>query len=479
MKRKLKLGKVGVLLMAALFFMSSCDSDDDKKWTATVDPVLTLSADKIHSKPGRTFTIEGRIEDEVGIKSISLKIDEWYLDKVIELNKDDAIIKAYDLNYSFLIPESAEDKEFEIDVAVTNLGGLITSKTLKVFMDGDFVDPVLQVSSPVDGLTIEPTEETPLDLLCTISDDRQLGYLIVEEENLNFYDSISFVGMGVSLYDYAQTVMLPAEKQSYHFNFTVADSAGLLVTTMRTVEASFVYQKMYLADVETDAELVSDLFGVPMLIETTGSNTFVAEYYSAAANTEVKFIPQTSSFDPHCFGIDPSNSEKLIDSREALPIILPEVGYYRINIDVNELTFSVEKFVPDYWFFESKTEFPDDDDYINSTWVGELGIVGKGFPEYPDQNWSTGNPVTFDRDPDNLYRFTKTLDMEGTVEMIFQPQHPWGWWPDPFWRFDRSVDPEMTVLKGGNNVTMEVPSRIRYTITFDSYLNRAKAVKVD
>ncbi len=470
---------IGKLLMClTLLTIVSCD-DDEKKWTATSDPVLMLSSENIHSEPGRTFAIEGVLEDEVGLKSVELNIDEWYLDKAIELYKGDDVVYDYALDYSFKIPEDAQDKEYVITVTVTNLGGLSTTKTLNVYMDGDFNDPTISVESPVDGLTIEPSEEILLDLDCNISDDRQLGYLVVEEENLNLYDSISFKGKGLDIYEYARTVTLPAEVQEYTFNFTVADSAGLVVNSRRTVDASFVYKKMYLADVNTDEELVSDLFGVPMLITTTGSNLFEAEYYSTQPNTEVRFIPQASSFAPHCFGIDPSDSEKLIDSKDALPIIIPEVGYYKISIDINNLTYNFEKFTPDYWYFESKTEFPNDDDYISSSWVGELGIVGKGFPEYPDQSWSTANPITLDRDPDNLYRFTKTLDMEGNVEMIFQPQHPWGWWPEPYWRFDRAFDPETTVLKGGENVSMEVTTRTTYTIIFDSYLNRAKAIKVE
>ncbi len=467
-----------LMMCLTLLTFVSCDDDDEKKWTATTDPVLTLSSDIIHSEEGRSFTIKGYVTDEVGIKAINLNIDEWYLNKTIEVNKDVEIVNNYDLNYNFKIPEDAEDKEFVVKITVANLGGLTTTKTLSVFMDGDFVNPVIKVSSPVDGLTVEPSSETLLDLVCNISDDKQLGYLVVKEENLNLYDSISFKGKGLASYLYSNVVTLPAEVQEYSFNFTVADSAGLVVTSSRKVDASFVYQKMYLADVQTEEGLVSDLFGVPMLINTTGENVFEAEYYSSGNNTEVRFIPQKSSFAPHCFGVDPSDSEKLVDSPDALPIVLPEVGYYRISIDLNDLSYAYEKFTPEYWYFESKTEYPNDDDYINSTWIGELGIVGKGFPEY-DQDWSTTNPITLDRDPDNLYRFTKTLDLEGSVEMIFSPQHPWGWWPEPYWRFDRAVDPETTVLKGGENLSMEVETRTTYTIIFDSYLNRAQAIKTE
>nr|WP_321452980.1 hypothetical protein [uncultured Carboxylicivirga sp.] len=474
MKKWFLTGKL--LACMSLLLLASCD-DDEKSWTATTDPVLTFASDNIHSQPGRTLTIGGTVTDEVGLKSIEINIDEWFLDKTIEVYKGDEVKQEFDLGYKFLVPADSEDKEFIIKVTVTNLGGRTTTKDLSVFMDGDFENPTLDVTSPADGLTVEPSSEQELTLSAKIEDARQLGYIVVEEPTLAFYDSISFMGQGLTSYEYASTVTLPAEVAEYSFTFSVADSAGLVVNATRGVSASYVYAKMYLADVATDAELVSDLFGVPMLIKTTGTNVFQAEYYSAVPNTEVKFIPQTSSFAPHCFGIDPANSEKFIDSQDALPVVLPEVGYYRINFDLNDLSYSVEKFTPDYWYYESRTESTDDD-YISSTWIGELGIVGKGFPEY-DQNWGTGNPITFDRDPDNLYVFTKTLDLYGDVEMIFSPQHPWGWWPEPFWRFDNGSNPETTKLNGGNNISINVPTRTRYTITFDSYLNRVKAVKVE
>ena len=478
MKKWFSMGKL--LLCLGLLTLVSCNDDDEKKWAATTDPVLTLSSDNIHSEPGRTFAIEGYVADEVGIKSIQLNIDEWYLNKTIEVNKEGAIVNDYDLNYSFLIPEDAEHKEFVVTVTVTNLGDLTTTKSLSVFMDGDFVNPVLDVKSPVNGLTLAPEGELPVDIHVLLSDTRQLGYFVAEEVSLNYYDSISFEGTGKLDYEYQYTATLPAQLGEYNFSFTVADSAGNVVSADRIVKASFDFDKLYLADVKTDAELVSDLFGVPMLITKTAPYNFEAKYYSEAAGTEIKFIPQTTSFAPHCYGIDPNDETKLInDPENALPIVLDAKGYFKIIVDLEALTYSVEQYTPDTWYYEPKMEYPNDDSYIESEYVGKLGLVGKGFPDYPDQSWATWASIPFDRDPENNYRFYKTIDMEGTVEFIFQPEHPWGWWPEPFWRFDRKVDPEATILKGGDNVAMEVPERTTYKVIFDSHLNRAKVIKVE
>ncbi|MFT3738102.1 MAG: hypothetical protein QM786_05050 [Breznakibacter sp.] len=473
MGRKLYLGFFTLLLMA-LAITVACEDDGGKKWTVTSGPGLTLTSDEIHSKQGRTFVIQGVVTDEVGVDKVNLNIDEWYLDRDIQVMKKDSLVKSYNLYYSFAIPDDATDKEYIVTVTVTNVGGLTMTKQLTVSMNGDFDSPTLSVSEPASGLTVTPSTEVDLAIKCTLSDARQLGYFVVKESSLDLYDSISFMGTGAQTYTYSKTVTLPAVVADYTFNFTLADSAGLVVTNSRTVKASFVYEKMYLADVATDAELVSDLFGVPMLITTSGTNKFVAQYYSEKTNSEVRFLPQTTSFSPHCYGIDPDNNNKLVDSQDALPIVLPEIGYYRITIDVDALTYSVEKYTPTDTPYASNTSTTDDNLYL-----GELGIIGKGFPGYTDQNWSPKTAIIFDRDASNSYRFTKTLDMEGDVEFIFGPQHQSGWWPEPFWRFDRKVDPEATILKGGDNVDMDVSSRTTYKVVFDSHLNRAKVVKVN
>ncbi|WP_016777462.1 Ig-like domain repeat protein [Anaerophaga thermohalophila] len=457
-----------------------CDDDSEKSWSVDSDPVLELKAAEIHSQQGRTIRIEGTVSDEVGIKKINLNIDDWYLDRDIQISTNDSLVKEYDLRYDFEVPADAPDKGHTIRVTAYNMGDRSASQTVEVFMDGDFDNPVLDVENPVNGLTMAPETEIPVDINALLTDSRQLGYFVVKEPSINFYDSVSFMGTGKMQHEYQNTAALPAEVGEYNFEFILADSAGNKVSESRLVKASFDFDKLYLADVDTDEELTSDLFGVPMLISKTEPYNFEAEYYSEAPGTEVRFIPQTTSFEPHCYGLDPDDPSKLInDPQNALPIVLEEKGYYRITLDLENLTYEVESYVPDDWYFEPKMEHPDDDSYIETEYVGNLGLVGKGFPEYPDQNWATWAAIEFERDPENNYRFYKTLDMEGTVEFIFQPEHPWGWWPEPFWRFDRKVDPEKTILKGGDNVAMEVPERTTYKVTFDSHLNRAKVVPVE
>lgn len=471
------------LMVASIIFFNllwGCDDDDGQSWSVDSDPVFQLASAEIHTEQGRTIRIEGVASDEVGVKKINLKIDDWYLDRDIQISTNDSLVKEYNLWYDFEVPEDAATREYNIQITVYNMGDRSVSETVSVYMDGDFVSPVLVLQNPVDGLTLAPEGEIPVEIYALLSDSRQLGYFVAKESSINFYDSISFMGTGALSYEYQYTATLPAEVGEYHFEFLLADSAGNVVSESRLVNASFDFEKMYLADVDTEEALTSDLFGVPMVITKTAPYNFEAQYYSEGPGTEIRFIPQTTSFSPHCYGVDPDNPDKLINDPEtALPIVLEGKGYYRITLDLENLIYEVESYVPDDWYFEPQMEHPDDDAYIETEYVGKLGIVGKGFPEYPDQNWATWAAIEFERDPENNYRFYKTLDMEGDVEFIFQPEHPWGWWPEPFWRFDSKENPEKTVLKGGDNVALTVPVRTTYKVTFDSHLNRAKVVPVE
>lgn len=470
-----------IFIVVLLFSIGSwgCD-DDDKTWDADSDPELSLSTEKIHSEQGRTINIKGTIKDDLGIKSINININEWFLDKDIQIFSADSLVKNYNLDYSFLIPKDAEDKESIIKVTVYNIGDRSTSQDIKVYMDGDFKKPGMDIKKPVDGLTLAPEEEIPLDISVNLSDERQLGYFIIEESNLEFKDSISFMGRGLRTASYTKTIILPATVGEYKFSFMLADSAGNTITKEHNVKASYDFDKLYLADVSNDAELVSDLFGVPMLINKVKPYNFEGKYYAETPGTKIRFIPQTSSFNPHCYGIDPNNANKLINNpHEAIPIVLDEVGYYLITVDLENLTYNVESYVPTNEYFMPKMDQPNDDSYIESTYFGKLGLVGKGFPEYPDQDWTTWASIPFDRDPENNYRFYKTIDLEGEVEFIFQPEHPWGWWPEPFWRFDRSTDPERNVANGGENFKANVLDRTTYKIIFDSHLNRSKAILIE
>lgn len=471
--------------LIGLLFLAGCKEKNSKP-EANDPPAIQLKASTVHSVQGRVIVVEGTITDAVGIESINLKNMDWYLDKTIVL-KQDTVHKTYNLSYKFLIPSSAPDSVQSIFITVTNVGGKETTAKLSVAMDGDFNSPTISFAGLVtDGAVLVPGPTDNFDINFTIADDRRLGYLVIKESTLGLNDSISPIAG--KQYNYINnTIPIPQYKASYAFTVTFADSAGNTVTKQVNVQVnvSWDFDKMYLSDVSTKDLLTSDLFGVPMLVDKTAPYTYEAKYFCEAPNTAIKFLAQKTDFGPNCFGIDPNNTSKLKNSVTANGIILPDVGYYKITFstDPADLSYSVTKFDPmsdpnrPALFVTNTSVDPGSGNY-----VGVLGLIGTGFADCPNMNWSPAQIANYPalqlkEDATYVYRWTTTVALNGNVQFIIGPEHPWNWWPNPFWRFDQKNDPEMTVFEGGNNVDMTVSTKTTYTFVWDQYLNRAKMIK--
>nr|WP_321453972.1 hypothetical protein [uncultured Carboxylicivirga sp.] len=474
--KKVYLVSTFLMIAFASLFIISCD-DDEKVWESSGNPTIEMVTAEVHTGQGRTMKIEAIVKDGVGIKSINLLKEDWFLDRTIEFVPD-SMVKEYNLSYNFLVPVEAADDATNLVLTVENLGGDVTSTNVDIFMDEDYTNPVLSIASPIDGVTLQPVNPNMVDITCELSDDRALGYFVVKEEKLDIYDSISFVGTTQLSYSYTNSVDVGGDPETYTFHYAVADSAGNVVNRSTVVKVSSDFDKLYLSDVETEEQLTNDLFGVPMLIDKVAPYTFQAKYYSSAPGTEVKFLPQKANFTPHCYGIDPNNESKLINSPEtALPIVLPEQGYYVIDLNLETMDYSFEKFTPTDDPY-SASIYENEDDMNN--YVGQLCVIGAGWTDFQNTTgWGWDGPDANRQmtvDPENPYIYTREEELEGNFQMIFGPYHPWGWWMNPYWRFDNASDPEKTVPQGGDNVNMDVPVKATYIITFDTYLNRCKVV---
>lgn len=456
------------LLAMFLVILPGCQKNETELTSS--GPTLKLSSSILHWVPNKTLTVQGNASaTDVGLKSIRIQMNDWYLDKTITFN--DSIVKSYDLNYKFLVPSDASlSKSYVVTVTATDRAGKTAVSTINVAMDGDFDVPVFKtVPDAALTLVVAPTTET-FRASFKLSDNKALGYILIKSgDPLNISDSIPLKGTSATVQkDYT----IPNSLSSYTFTYTLADSAGNQISqsTVLTVSEMPDFDKMYLADVKTSEELNSDLFGVPMRIDHTGAYTYQADYYSAAPNTEVRFIPQKTDFQPNCFGLDPTKTT-IIDDPNALPIVLPEKGYYKINFNTKTGTYSYSKYTPTEPTPNSLTY-----DLGGTPTPVQIGLIGKGFADHPDQSWSPSTAILLTQDADNPYIYRVNVTLSGNVQFIIGPQHPWNWWPDPFWRFDSKSNPEICIKGGGDNVDLNVTNPTKYTFIFDAHLSRAKMI---
>jgi hypothetical protein len=459
---------------------------EDERINDTSTPEIGMEETMLHTQQGESIIISGTASDPISLASINIYNEDWFLDKTIDLDED-SVITDYTLSYTFEVPDTS-DYEEELLITVTNIGGVTNSATLKVVMDGDFEAPeIINDSEVSDGSTIMPEEGDVFDLDFTFTDNVKLGYVTIKESNLGLCDSI-YEFSNEKLFNYTNdTISVPLAATDYSFKLNCVDSAGNSTSLTIDVTASYStnYDTMYIADVETAAELNSDLFGVPMLINKTDDYTYEASYFCEEANTKVRFIPQTTSFSPVCFGGDPDDDTKLINSSDADGITLSARGYYKITINTEDLSYTVETFdptteddAPDVYVVNNGSDVEDAD------YIGVLGLIGTGFSNCPDMSWSPSAIASYDelqleQDETYVYHWSTTVTVSGNVQFIIGPEHQSDWWPEPYWRFDRQNDPLKTKLNSGNNVDMDVDSETTFEFIFDQYLNRAKMIKVE
>lgn len=484
---QIKLFRPAILwtFLATLFLCVGCSKDDYPNVDGK-NPIIALSADHIQTEPGRKFTISGKVTDNDGLKSIRLENSDLSLDKTIDLLEIyGKPVDSYDLDYNFLTALTLEGNNFPIKVTATDVGGRTTDATLSVTMDGDFTAPTF-VIVPDTAITVLIKSQTVLKVHFAAADNKALNYVKITIPSLNISDSIPVAD--VKEFDAIKLYTLPSSASKYPMTITAVDKFSNKVVRNCVISVSQMpdFAKMYLTDVTDVKQLTSDLFGVPMLIEHTGAYQYRARYYSEAANTKVRFIPQKTDFSPICFGINPDNTNVLTDEPDySQPIILPTKGYYVITFNTQTGAYSVNPYVP--------TDTPlaigsalnlNGSNAVDGTIPFEIGLAGAGLPGVAQ--WSPSDPLVLTQDADNKFLFyaQMSLTIGATIEFTITPKHSWGWWIEPFWRFENgdvdSGENESNTKNTGKNMTkVTVKKTGKYMFKFDTHLLRSRLYLID
>lgn len=473
-----------LLAMTAVTFATSCSDDDNFSDVDGKAPTIALETDHIQTEAGRQFTIAGQVKDADGIRSIRLQNSDMLLDKTINLLElyGDSLIYDYKLAYKYTSKKDWTDSSsFPVNITVEDIGGRTTSATLTVSADGDFTNPEFSVA-PSGELTVL-VQNPKLTLGFTVTDNKRLDYIQVECPALGINDRIDAAGQ--SEMKVKKVYEVPSEKQSCLLTVTAYDKFNNKVMAQSTVNVDEMpdFEKMYLADVASAKDLTSDVYGVPMVIDHTGPYEYTAHYYNQKAGTKVRFIPQMTDFEPICFGVDPSDNSVLInDASSALGIELNEVAYYEIKLNIVTGAYSVKTYEPttEKMTLDGSTTIDFGDG--SGAQPAQICLAGGGLPGTP--SWTTNqnnDAFILSQDAANKYLLYRECELEaGTeIEYTISQTHWWGWWPEPYWRFDGSEFNEKNVKNGGDNMKKsKVPATGKYRIEFDYHLLRSRIIPV-
>ena len=428
---------------------TGCSDDDGYADVDGQNPAMALTTDHIQTAAGRSFTIAGTLTDADGIASISLVCPDLYLNKTIDLIEIYGEPQTtYELSYSYKLEPDELGESFTVIVTVTDVGGRQVSQNVLVTMDGDFENPVFTVK-PSSDLTVLIATETGFTLNFSVSDDRALDYVTINIPGIPGFENFQVDAAGQASVSVSERIVFPSEEATYEMTVTAVDAVGNETVVISTISVSEMqnFPKMYLADVATVAELNSDVFGVPMLINHPDEYQYRARYYNKEAGTEIFFLPQKTDFAPICFGLDPNDKTKLTyDPETALPIILDEAGvYYEIDFNVLDLTYSMRTYSVDeasdpmgHYTYGAKCFDRWED---GGSDLIEFYIGWGGSPQ------DAGNHQ-FVQDANNPHLFyypengTWTLEAGEEMNFIISNVHPDGWWDHVEWRCDDSANPE-------------------------------------
>ncbi|WP_298553318.1 hypothetical protein [uncultured Algibacter sp.] len=451
--------------------MISCDDEDGDSVNVDSTPEFVSFVDEISSLPGDVITFEGVVSDPAGVKSVNLKYDSWFLDKTII---KDSLPDIYELAYSFKVPEDEEEFSVHtIAITTTNAGDVSTTRDVVVTLDRDIAAPTINIISPVDGATILMGSGNEVSLNIELA-DRELAELKIESDVLN--ETIAISGDSYS-YTNDLDITSPGE---YTFTISATDATGneAIASVSVSIVTDLQFNAMFLTDEINDTALNQDIFGIPFTTtgsQATGENgyVFTARYYASSANSEVRFIPQQASFAPFAFGADINNPGKLVLGQNASvsPIVLPEVGYYEITMDVRDLSYTITPYTP--------TDAAFDQVYIlgRGVYVDAATSTCTNNNDGSTQCWHFNSGKPFTQDGTNTYLWAIDVTLrdqpsdEGANGFILNANTS-GW--APFWRVDVSGgDPSKTIPGGGNNYVFDDSALDKdYTFIFDTHLNR-------
>ena len=489
--------------LSLTLWTTGCSDDDGYPDVDGQDPSIALTTDHIQTAAGRTFTLEGTITDADGISTIQLQCADLYLNKTIDLIEIyDKPLETYELSYNFEIQPNEIGEQFTVKVTVTDVGGRSVSQDVRVTLDGDFENPIF-VIAPTNGSMVTALlregEIPKFTMNISVTDDRALDYLILNIEGIEEYTNLRVDADGGKAFEHAFDITMPAEKKDYPMTISIYDKTGKSSTIECTVSVTDVqdFEMMYLADVATEAELNSDVFGVPVRIDHVGEYQYQALYYCRNANTEIFFLPQKTSFSPVCYGLDPENEDMLTDDPSiAKPIVLTHANvYYKINFDILQKTYEIDFYsvedAIDPWPASMTYGLPTLDKWNDggSTMMDfTFGMTSTNPTEVVSLKQDATNPHLFYYDP-------MSLTGGESMNFIIHNYHTDQWWNFVRWCSDTEDNPEVFGYYNGSSMknaaytgpttTQDVWSKPRVTTTgsyqfwFDSHLGRAKLVRVN
>jgi hypothetical protein len=399
MKKHLKKMIPGFLFVTGIAFLWTGCTDNEG---ANILPGLSVEPSEIQTWQEGTVRIEGTASNYVGLKSIRFSCVDWGIEERIDLSFENPTVFNY--VYSFVVPADAGISfQKELLVEVVDVNNKSTQKRIPITYLQDTQSPVftqtLPLLIPVDATG---TGEIKYNFRVEVQDDRQVHAIRVYIPDISVSDEVIIKKPEGS---YEKELIFP-QTGIYPLTVYIIDSSGnetaysgqFVVMMEENEDAVQDYSQMYLIFPDNSPE--NYLAGYYQFMERKEACQYSTKFYAPEDNTQIAFVP-TESIDGDYYGVSPLVNTKLINKNGyAIPVNIPEKGYYWIDINIQEKNFSIYNY-----------EIPE------TAYTGPLTITGTGW-EHAD--WSFSSLMTL-VDKSNPYRRELSLNVVNPdqVELAF------------------------------------------------------------
>ena len=347
-------------------FLPSCKQEDVKKDIS--DPIVEITSPGLEGLPGESVNLTAKVTGDLGIQYIIVESADWEFSKRIDFSRQN-FIKEYNLTESVIIPAEAkrgttgevvvrafdfEEKTGEGRVVISVIAeparlSIVQEMGFNIVLAGK----VAKVTNN-DVEFVAAPEGIVLPVKMTLaSNNTKLKTLTIKSSDFGIDETIDLASISTDDGKKAvidKSISLSSSDEEKHvINFTLTDEKGNTAVYSPTVAVKSTFEgynlkhnAMFIQDRSVDMSKV--VFGLPVLAERKiqDSDKFTGRFYAEKAGTEVFFVSSRSADEQVKYGI--SNDKKyFIKSENPNPIVLADAGYYEIEINLLEGTYSVSK----------------------------------------------------------------------------------------------------------------------------------------
>lgn len=386
-------------------FFTACDDDNEYLLddSSTVTPTIEIAEEDviIQANNGSTIQFKAAIANPSGIASVNLVSAGLGLNETIEVNAP-----SYSLNKEFTIPAGTREGLYIVNVTVNSKNLITLTKNVKVLV-GNVSDDIAPVFTLLTD--IEEQFKSSVDFRLNVTDNLGLASIRIWSDDTETIDDMIDLD-GIAEYNYNNIFTLPTSYSAKSVTIK-AEAIDLFGNTTEMDPATFkvnvLPEELYLIGDATEAGWVED---DAIAFTKTGEGTF--EVITTLLGTEYgfKFI-SAKDYDHGVWGLETESSNLIpdgyvgdlfegTDSKNIPPVEDP--GLYKITVDIENLTFSV-----------NKVTFPD-----------ELFLVGGSSPA----GWDEKNPLPIKKLDVGKFRIFTYLTQAGDgVKLLVEKDWAGAW----------------------------------------------------